>query len=274
MLYFASDRDGGIGDLDIWQAPIIPITDFNGDGIVDAADMCIMIDHWGKDYPLCDIGPMPWGDGVVDVEDLKVLAEHLFEEVDDPTLIAHWPLDEMEGMFAYDSIGEYDGTLTGGPVWQPDGGMVAGALQLDGIDDCISTDPVLNPAYVVFSVVAWIQGGAPGQVVISQEGGANWLMTDTEDNLISELRSSGRNGSPILSQTNIIDGNWHRIGFVWDGSKRMLYVDGVIVAEDTQNGLTSSYGGLYIGCGKGMETGTYWSGLIDDVRIYSRAVRP
>ena len=56
------------------------IVDFNGDGIVDAADMCIMIDHWGEDYPLCDIAPPPFGDGIVDVQDLIVLAEHLFEE--------------------------------------------------------------------------------------------------------------------------------------------------------------------------------------------------
>ncbi|MFC1605215.1 LamG-like jellyroll fold domain-containing protein, partial [Planctomycetota bacterium] len=67
---------------------------------------------------------------------------------------------------------------------------------------------------------------------------------------------------------------WHRIGLVWDGSNRTLYVDGVIVAEDTQNGLASSYDGLYIACGKGMESGTYFSGLIDDVRIYNRAVNP
>jgi hypothetical protein len=33
-------------------------------------------------------------------------------------------------------------------------------------------------------------------------------------------------------------------------------------------------GGLYFGTGRGMEPGTFWSGLIDDVRIYSRAVRP
>jgi hypothetical protein len=81
MLYFNSDRPGGSGNMDIWQAPIIPIVDLNGDGIVDAADMCIIIDNWGTDESLCDIGPMPWGDGVVDVQDLIVLAEHLFEEV-------------------------------------------------------------------------------------------------------------------------------------------------------------------------------------------------
>ena len=65
---------------DLWQVPILPTVDFNGDGIVDAADMCIMVDHWGEDNPLCDIGPMPWGDGIVNVQDLIVLAEHLFEE--------------------------------------------------------------------------------------------------------------------------------------------------------------------------------------------------
>jgi hypothetical protein len=73
-LYF-----GGKGTK--WQAPIIPFVDLNGDGIVDSADMCIIVDHWGTDEPLCDVGPMPWGDGIVDVQDLIVLAEHLFEEI-------------------------------------------------------------------------------------------------------------------------------------------------------------------------------------------------
>jgi hypothetical protein len=80
ILYFMNGRPGGSGAWDIWQSSIIPVVDLNADGIVDAADMCVMIDHWGTDEPLCDIGPMPWGDGIVDVEDLIVLAEHLFEE--------------------------------------------------------------------------------------------------------------------------------------------------------------------------------------------------
>ncbi len=79
MLYYDSYLfDAAMEEL--WQAPIIPIVDLNGDGIVDSADMCIIVDHWGTDEPLCDIGPMPWGDGIVDVQDLIVLAEHLFEE--------------------------------------------------------------------------------------------------------------------------------------------------------------------------------------------------
>ncbi len=83
-LYFSDmplPRPDGFGFEDLWQASIVPIVDLNEDGIVNAEDMVIIVDHWGTDNSLCDIGPMPWGDGVVDVQDLIVLAEHLFEEV-------------------------------------------------------------------------------------------------------------------------------------------------------------------------------------------------
>ena len=80
-LFFHSDRSGGYGILDIWQVSIEPVVDLNGDGIVDAADMCIVVDNWGTDNQLCDVGPMPWGDDIVDVQDLIIIAEHLFEEI-------------------------------------------------------------------------------------------------------------------------------------------------------------------------------------------------
>ena len=79
-LYFDSDRSGGYGGHDIWKVSVEPVVDLNNDGIVDAADMCIVLDHWGENYSLCDIGPTPFGDSIVDVQDLIVLAEHLFEE--------------------------------------------------------------------------------------------------------------------------------------------------------------------------------------------------
>ena len=46
-VFIASDAAAGtIGSLHIDNVVIVrPIVDFNGDGIVDAADMCIMIDH-------------------------------------------------------------------------------------------------------------------------------------------------------------------------------------------------------------------------------------
>jgi len=173
-------RPGAYGNADIWQASIEPVIDLNSDGIVDDADMCIMVENWGTDYSLCDIGPMPWGDGIVDVQDLTVLAEHLFEEILPHGCVAYWKLDQTEGDIAHNSTGDNDGICHGGPLWQPAGGRVGGALELDGIDDYIETDFVLNPADGAFSAFAWIKGGAPGQVMISQtdEAGQVWLGTD------------------------------------------------------------------------------------------------
>jgi hypothetical protein len=251
------------------------VIDFNGDGIVDIEDLTILIEQWGQDDPTCDIVPLPFGDGIVDVLDLELLMSYWGQPVDDSTLIAHWALDEAEGIVAGDSVGNNDGYVMGDPVWVPDGGQVDGAIYLDGIDDVIIAGPVLNPSHRPFSVFAWIVCVAPGQAVISQQGGANWLSTDPlEGYLMTEVKGPGRSASPLLSQTVITDGLWHRIGFAWDGLHRTLYVDDVPVAEDTQDGLEASAGGLYIGAGNAMAHGTFWSGLIDDVRIYDRAVKP
>ena len=200
----------------------------------------------------------------------------------DSTLVAHWPFDEVQGDIAYDNAGTCDGTLSGDLVWQPDGGVVAGALQFDGIDDYVSTDPVLNPADPEissgFSAVAWVVGGAPGQVVLSQADGSSWLCLDSvEACLMTELKASGRPSSgPLLSEAIITDGDWHRIGLVWDGSYRHLYVDGAEVAKDAAqlSSLEDAYGGLYFGVGSTLAPDTFFSGLIDDVRIYNRVVVP
>jgi len=277
-LYFHSDRPKADRVYNLWQAPIIPIVDLNGDGIVDAADMCIVVDNWGTDNKLCDVGPMPWGDGIVDVQDLIVLAEHFL-----PVFPAHWELDETEGSIAYDSVGDHDGTLNGNPLWQPAGGKIAGALEFDGIDDYVSTPFILDPAKGSLSTFAWIKGGAPGQVIISQTDGIGgtgetWLGADPSGGkLVSGLvpPPAGRFvPQPLESQSIITEGQWHHIGFVWDGSYRFLYVDGIEVAKDAaaQIPLKSSDGGLYIGADKTLDEGTFFSGLIDDVRIYNVAL--
>ena len=66
----------------------------------------------------------------------------------------------------------------------------------------------------------------------------------------------------------------YRVGLTWDGSNRILYVDDMEVASETQTNVEGSEGGLYIGTGKNLEPGSFWSGLIDDVRVYKRMIAP
>jgi hypothetical protein len=266
-LYFYSSRSG----VENYQASILPTIDFNGDGNVNMKDFSRLAQYWRQNEPSVDIGPMAWGNGRVDIQDVVVFAEHWLEG---PRPISHWRLDETEGWVAHDSAGAHDGIVSTLTLWRPTGGRMAGAIELDGMDDYVGTPFVLDPAVGPFTVSAWVKGGAAGQVVLSQKGGADWLCADPlEGKLMTRLKAADQ-GQALISQSVITDGQWHKVGLVWDGSTRTLFVDNIEVAKDTQASLTGSQGGLQIGAGKGLDAGSFWSGLIDDVQIYDRAVTP
>ena len=255
--------------------------DFNGDGVVDINDLVILIECWGTDDPLCDIAPEPSGDGVVDILDLELFMSYWGQKFLPSDLIAYWRFDETEGDIAYDSVGKHDGAIIGDPIWQPEGGMVDGALEFDGQDDYVTTGLVLDPStFGPISVFAWIKGGAPGQVIISQRNGVNWLKADPSDGKLMTALSRPAGGRippvPLVSELIITDNTWHLIGFFWDGLYRHLYVDGSEVARDAASlsGLQSAQGVLYLGVGSTLAPDTFFSGLIDDVRIYNRAIQP
>jgi predicted outer membrane repeat protein len=199
-------------------------------------------------------------------------------------LLAHWKLDETAGNVADDSADGYDGVLYGNPAWQPVGGKTGGALQLDGVDDYAGTPFVSNPYEGPFSVYAWVKSGAAGGVIISQAdgagAGATWLGADpVQGRLTTALvpPAAGRlSPQPLVSGFVITDGQWHHVGLVWDGALRHLYADGAEVAKDTGAlaALQSCDGGLHLGAGKGLDGGTFWAGLLDDVRIYNVALSP
>jgi len=229
LFLFSSSRSGGSGGTDIWQAPIMSILDLNGDFKIDLEDMQIILDHWGENYSLCDIGPTPLGDCIVDIQDMIVLAENLYR------FTAHWKLDQTDGNIAFDSQGDHDGVLNNNPSWQPAGGMINGALLLDGIDDYVETPFVLDPSKGPFSVFAWVFCWIPGQMIISQQDGTGtgntWLGLDVEGGALMTGLVSPRSGwitpRPLVSESIITDIQWHHVGFVWDGSNRVLYVDGM-----------------------------------------------
>jgi Tol biopolymer transport system component len=256
-----------------WMAPIIPIVDFTGDGNVDGKDLLVMVMELGGSDSLCDIGPYAWGDGVVDGKDLMVLADYIGQGFQDPTLVAHWAFDETEGDIATDSMDESDGRVMIGATWRPHAGMVGGAVELDGVTGSVVTGSVAELGTGPFSVIAWVKGGAPGQIILSHNGMTDWLMANPIDgSLMTKLTSNGQPLAIGTSEAVITDGKWHRIALVWDGADRILYVDGKEVARDPQPDITVSDGKFIIGAGS--KTGTGWSGLIDDVRIYNRVVRP
>ena len=276
-LYFSSDaydEPAGWNNLDIWQVPILPVADLDDDGYVSLNDVLRLAESWGQNDPLCDIAPAAWGDGVVDVADLDALVNHWGSNED---FVAHWKFDEAVGAIAHDSAGTYDANVVGDPIWQPDGGMVGGALLFDGVDDYVSIPSIEWPyKESSFSVFAWIKGGQRNEIIT--RWGLTLMQADhIEGNLMSAFLFDLTGGGFLFSEANIIDGQWHLVGFVWNAGDwtRALYVDGVQVAKDTPTIWSMQLiRKLEIGADSYFPSGSeyYWSGLIDDVRIYNRAI--
>jgi hypothetical protein len=278
-LYFASSGHTPFfgGPFDAYQVKIIPHIDFDGNGFVGLQDLLKLVDHVGQDNSLFDIGPMPWGNGLIDRKDVAVLMESWGQEVSDPFIIAAWKLDESDVPLMSDATGSYLGILEGDPVWLPSGGKIDGAISLDGIDDYIKTTlEVRDDNLDAFSCVAWVKGGGAGQVIISQDNGANWLMVDEDGNLESELLVGGRQNATLIAEAVITDGRWHRVGVVWTGSIGQLYVDGELLVTSLASGLDladRTPQGSFVLIGRGPE-GTNWAGEIDDVRFFERIIHP
>ncbi|MFC1793728.1 LamG-like jellyroll fold domain-containing protein, partial [Planctomycetota bacterium] len=211
-----------------------------------------------------------------------VLAAALSVRAANADVVGLWKFDEGSGNTVVDSSGYgKNGTVHGAPAWRPSGGRIYGALEFDGNDDYVTTDFVLDPSRGAFSAFAWIKDDVAGRTIISQTKGTGygqkWLCTSrSQGQLMTPLTNRGRYAAPLTSQIIVTDNRWHHIGLVWDGLDMYLYVDGEEAAKYTNflSGLSASNGGLYFGAGETLGKSDFWSGLIDDVRIYDRALNP
>jgi hypothetical protein len=261
-----------------WQIPAGDVVCPDG---VSMVDFSLFAEHWLEET--CDLGNDYCRgtdldqSGTVDVADLGIFVENwlagiAFGAESRPiefSFLAHWKFDETEGHIAHESVGGIGGIVIGDTLWRPDGGKVDGALELDGIDDIVISNFALNPADGPFSVLAWIKGGAPGQVIICQNDGtgtgSEWLWASPSDGKL--MTSLMYPEPPLESEYIITDGDWHKIGLMWDGWLRHLYVDGAVVAKDTDIvDPVPVDGGLCFGAGE--DAGSFFSGLIDDILIY------
>lgn len=187
-----------------------------------------------------------------------------------------WHFNEDSGTTIADSSGNgntgtyhgesfNDGTLKNGPQWVD--GKYGKALQFDGSDDYVDcgNDSSLNLDNEV-TVEAWVK---PIAVPSSGEGLASkadlsYGLTYYVNGQVYFYTYSGSH----FSTTSLPTGEWSHVVGTYDGTTRRLYVNGVLKDEDNDPGLSlSSSAKFKIGYYSG-----YFNGLIDEVRIYNRAL--
>jgi hypothetical protein len=128
----------------------------------------------------------------------------------------------------------------------------------------------IAPTQITLS--AWIKtaSNAP-QVLLSRWGVTNSyaLVLTSPSNI--RLFSTG-----LLEVTgiNYFDNKWHLITGTCDGTTQAIYMDGSLVGSQAGCGMQDGNQDLHIGYESAGFGGEPFSGTIDDVRIYNRALRP
>ena len=196
----------------------------------------------------------------------------------DPDLAAHWKFDDGSGTTAVDSSGNgNDGVFVGEPKWVP--GQLGGALEFDG-DDYVNcgNGPSLQIRDAItitfwFNVeafqVTWEAFMAKGDDSYrTSRGGGDGNGTHMG---ISGTNAGGGNGW-FNAPTIIIGGDWHHMAATYDGAEAKIYIDGVLDVTSPATGqINESTYDFWIG-NNSQQTGRGLNGMLDDVRIYSRAL--
>ncbi|HWM10432.1 MAG TPA: LamG-like jellyroll fold domain-containing protein, partial [Solirubrobacteraceae bacterium] len=195
-------------------------------------------------------------------------------EVHNTGLVASFGFDEPSGATATDTLSDHDGTIAGAA--RVAGGRYGAALSFDGVDDWVSVPhaAALNLS-AGMTLEAWVRPTALGSwrsVVMKEQASAlpYALHASTGEGVpaASVFTSSAltATGPPPLGLAT-----WTHLAMTWDGSVLRLYVDGAEVATQPAPGaLLTSTGQLRIG-GNSLR-GEFFSGLIDEVRVYDRAL--
>ncbi len=194
----------------------------------------------------------------------------------DPNHIGWWKLDETSGTTAVDSSGNGNvGTLIGDPLWVS--GWIGGALDLDGDGDYVDcgNDPIFDVTDEI-TVAAWVTiRSIPTQwVAVVAKGEYAWrLSNDSSDPRFHFGITIWSESNPSVNGATAVGyDEWHHVAGTYDGSYIDFYLDGVLDATiDNNTGIGTNTYSVLIGENPGA-AGRHWDGIIDDVRIYNRAL--
>lgn len=187
----------------------------------------------------------------------------------------YWKLDESAGTAVSDASGNgRGGTTTSSPPFAA--GKLNNGIDLDGTADFITADSAwFDPDAGAFSIAAWVKAdtvGATGseRVIAHQLDGTGIGRT-----LLSSSSSTPTKlntfigGTALQGSTTLTTGTWYHVCLtVSAGGSVNLYLDGSLNGGPATRTVESATGALLVG--KHKNGTSFWDGIIDDFRVYSR----
>ncbi|MEV6932012.1 LamG-like jellyroll fold domain-containing protein [Dactylosporangium sp. NPDC051485] len=190
-------------------------------------------------------------------------------------LIAGYTFDAGSGASVADSSGNGNtGTITGA-TWTA--GKYGGALSFNGSGDLVKipSSATLNPT-TGLTMTAWVQPTAAQsgwRTVMHKETDAWFLNAGSDAGPLKPAGgvTTGSSDSVAYGTTACPLSAWTHIALTYDGTNLRLYVNGTLVSTKAKTGtLKQTTGQLSIG--GNTPYGEYFKGLIDEARVYNRAL--
>ena len=195
-----------------------------------------------------------------------------------PNQVTALSFSEGSGTAAADSSGSgHNGTLVNGPGWTA--GKFGNGLSFDGSNDYVSVanPSTLNFGTSNFTIALWIKRQATGaeHTIFTKTADASWVSGGKELFISASNNKLGFGswGKGELFSTGTItnDGLWHHVAmtFVDSSNTVTFYIDGVASGGGTLN--LAADGASHV-----VKIGGFGSfrGLVDELRIFSRALSP
>jgi len=182
-------------------------------------------------------------------------------------LVAHYKFDGD----AKDSSGYgHDGTEMGGPSYGP--GMFGLAINLDGVDDYVIVGSVGISGNAPRTIAGWVRANS---LDIPDWTNVFGFTNDTEQHYACfDIEKWGYGDHYAIHayywERAIIplDLDWHHLAATYDGTTIAWYGDGALIGSE--NLVLNTIDNVHIG--KRADTPFCFPGLIDDVRIYDKAL--
>ncbi|MEM7582260.1 MAG: PQQ-dependent sugar dehydrogenase [Acidobacteriota bacterium] len=217
-------------------------------------------------------------------DDLEVEVVACLDDVTDG-LVARWAFEEGMGDVALDSRGALNGSLNGA-MWSTEThDDSAYALDFDGVDDRIDLGS-FDLGGSALTITFWLRADDFGQMdgrFLSKASGVQdadhvWMVSTLdvagESRLRFRLETEGTTSTLIASSGALTAGTWIHAAAVYDGAEMRLYRDAVEVGSLAKTGGVTTDPTVPVAIGDQPQGGRPFDGLLDDVRIYDRALTP
>jgi hypothetical protein len=223
------------------------------------------------------------GDGATDGAEVAAGTDPLdaasTPDLNDPDLVGWYHFDADDGGLIADGSGNgNDGGCTVGgtcPSYVGNDGQPPGAYDFAGSVNYVEISNEAAFDFVnTFSVTLWMKtndlGGTWAQLV--GKGDSAWSLNRTRNSNSLQFTTWDPAVDQVRGSADVADGQWHHVAVVYDGAQKVLYVDGQIDAQRAYSGqLSNNDFRVHLGY-NAEETNAEYSGLLDDVRIYKRAL--